>query len=230
LKIGPEEYKRVTEVTYLGVVYGTMAALKSMAPRNSGVIVQVASALAYQAIPLQSAYCGAKHAIRGFTNSLRIELMHDGLDIQLTMVQLPALNTPQFTWNLSRMRKHPRPVPPNYHPEVAAEAILWATRHKRREVYVATPTSSAIMGAKLFPGLTEKFLAKNGYLSQQTDQLHVDPDRPSNLFAPVPEDRGAHGPFDAHSRRASWQFWLTTRLPLHGLVDTLAGFWVCSKL
>lgn len=205
----PDEFKRVTEVTYLGYVYGTLAALRRMLPRNRGVIVQVGSALAYRSIPLQSAYCGAKHAVKGFTESLRSELIHDGSRVRVTMVHLPALNTPQFSWIKSRMPNHPQPVPPIFQPEVAAEAIVWAAHHDRREVHVGLPTVKAIWGEKFIPGLLDHYLASKGYASQQTDDP-VDPNRPSNLWEPVPGDHGAHGIFDSRAKAKSLQLWVTT--------------------
>ncbi|HZS70978.1 MAG TPA: SDR family oxidoreductase [Candidatus Acidoferrum sp.] len=207
--ITPAEFKRATEVTYLGAVYGTMAALKRMYPRNRGTIVQVGSALAYRSIPLQAPYCGAKHAIRGFTDSLRSELLHDGSDIHITMVQMPALNTPQFSWCRTRLPRHPRPVPPIFEPEVAARAIIWAACHRRREVYVGGPTVQAIEGNKIVPALLDKYLARTGYDSQQTDQP-VERNRPDNLFAPVAGDHGAHGIFDDRAHPRSAQLWGTT--------------------
>jgi len=207
--ITPEEYKRATEVTYLGAVYGTMAALNSMYPRNRGTIVQVGSALAYRSIPLQSPYCGAKHAIAGFTDSLRCELIHDHSNIHLTMVQMPALNTPQFSWCKTKLPRHPQPVPPIFQPEVAARAIVWAAHHRRREVLVGGPTVQAIEGNKIAPGWLDSYLAHTGYDAQQTDQP-VSPDRPSNLFQPVPGDHGAHGIFDDRARPVSAQLWQTT--------------------
>jgi len=205
----PDEYRRVTEVTYLGYVYGTMAALKRMLPRDHGMIVQVGSALAYRAIPLQSAYCGAKHAIQGFTESVRSELFHDKSKVRITMVQMPALNTPQFSWVKSRLPRQAQPVPPIYQPEVAAEAIYHAAHHYRREWYVGLSTTIAIQGNKFFPGLGDRYLAKTGYASQQTSEP-ADPNRPDNLWHPVPPDHGAHGQFDDRSRSSSIQFWLTS--------------------
>src|ERR1041385_6297855 len=166
----PEEFRRVTEVTYLGCVYGTLAALKRMQPRNRGVIVQVGSALAYRGIPLQSAYCAAKHAVQGFCDSLRCELLHDRSGVRLTMVQLPAMNTPQFDWVKSRLPRRAQPVPPIYQPEVAARAIFWAAHHRRREVEVGWPTVEAIMGQKVAPRLLAKYLARTGFDSQQTNE------------------------------------------------------------
>src|SRR5947199_719952 len=190
-----EEYRRVTEVTYLGYVHGTLVALRRMLPRDRGAIVQVGSALAYRGIPLQSAYCAAKHAIQGFVDSLRCELLHDKSNVRVTMVQLPAMNTPQFSWVKSRLPRKPQPVPPIYQPEVGAEAILFAAHNDRREMYVGYPTVEAIVGDKIAPGFADKYLAKNGYDSQQTDEP-VEPDDPDNLWEPVPGDHGAHGRFD----------------------------------
>jgi NAD(P)-dependent dehydrogenase (short-subunit alcohol dehydrogenase family) len=202
----PEEFRRVTEVTYLGYVYGTMAALRRMLPRDRGMVVQVGSALAYRGIPLQSAYCAAKHAIQGFTESVRCELLHDTSNVRITMLQMPALNTPQFDWVKSRLPNKPQPVPPIYQPEVAAEAIYWAAHHYRREWNVGLPTAIAIWGNRFFPALGDWYLAKTGYAAQQTDEP-ADPDRPNNLWEPVPGDHGAHGRFDSRSHRHSLQFW-----------------------
>jgi hypothetical protein len=200
----PAEFKRVTEVTYLGVVYGTLAALKRMLPRDSGVIVQVGSALAYRGIPLQAAYCASKHAIQGFVDSLRCELLHDGSRVRVTMVQMPALNTPQFRWVRSRLPHEAQPVPPIYQPEVAAEAIYYAAHHDRREMYVGWPTVKAIIGNKLAPGYGDHYLAEHGYESQQTEEPR-DPDRPDNLWEPIPGDHGAHGVFDDRASDHSYQ-------------------------
>ena len=191
------EYKRVTEVTYLGVVHGTLAALRRMKPRNRGVIVQVGSALAYRGIPLQSAYCAAKHAVEGFCDSLRAELLHDQSAVQVTMVQLPALNTPQFDWVKSRLHGRAQPVPPIFQPEVAADAIMWAADHPRREYFVGFPTVEAIVGDRIAAGLGDRYLARFGYKLQQTSEPE-DSNRPHNLWQPVDEDRdfGAHGRFD----------------------------------
>jgi NAD(P)-dependent dehydrogenase (short-subunit alcohol dehydrogenase family) len=216
-EITPEEYRRATETTYLGYVWGTMAALKRMRPRDRGVIVQVGSALAYRAIPLQAPYCGAKHAIQGFTESVRCELLHDGSNVRLTMVQLPALNTPQFDWGRSRMPRKPQPVPPIYQPELAAEAIVWAAQARRREAYVGGSTVITIFGDKLAPSIGDRYLARTGYESQQTDEP-AEPDRSDNLFEPLPGDRGAHGRFDRESRSRSMQFWATKhRRPIAAL-------------
>ena len=213
-----EEFRRVTEVTYLGTVYGTLAALKRMLPRNRGSIVQVGSALAYRGIPLQSAYCGSKHAIQGFTESLRSELIHDRSDVQLTMVQMPALNTPQFGWVKSRLSREPQPVPPIFQPEVAAEAIVWAAQHRRNELWVGWPAVKAIWGNKLIPRELDYYLARTGYDSQQTDEP-VDQDRKDNLWEPLPGDHGAHGSFDSRAHRRSYQWWANT----HRGVVALAG-------
>jgi len=204
----PEEYRRVTEVTYLGYVHGTLAALKHMRPRNRGIILQVGSALAYRGIPLQSAYCAAKHAVQGFCDSLQCELLHDNSGVRLTMIQLPAINTPQFGWVKSRMPRKARPVPPIYQPEVAARVIVWAAGQNRREVYVGIPTVKAIVANKVSPRLLDHYLARNGYASQQRGEAD-DPNRPHNLWEPLPGDHGAHGEFDAEARDFSPQVWLT---------------------
>ena len=207
-RISAEEYRRATEVTYLGFVYGTMAALKRMRERNRGSIVQVGSALSYRAIPLQSAYCGAKFAIRGFTDSLRTELLHDGVDVNLVMVQMPALNTPQFDWARNKMSRKPQPVPPIFQPEIAAEAIVYAAHSRRREVWVGSSSVEAILGNKVFPGLLDRYLARKGYAGQLADEP-ADPSQPDNLFDPVPGDPGTHGRFDNRATRSSLQLWAT---------------------
>lgn len=218
-----EEYRRVTEVTYLGSVYGALAALRRMLPRDRGSIVQVGSALAYRGIPLQSAYCGAKHAIQGFCDSLRTELIHDGSRVRLTEVHLSAVNTPQFGWVKSRMPRKPQPVPPIYQPEVAARAIVWAAYHDRREVWVGWPAVKAIAGNKIAPGYADRYLAKNGYESQQYDGL-ADPHRAHNLWEPVPGDHGAHGNFDDRATGRSLQLWASTHRGLLALAGAgLAG-------
>ena len=209
--VGPEEFQRVTAVTYLGYVYGTMAALRRMGPRDRGTIVQVGSALAIRSIPLQSAYCGAKHGIVGFTTSLRSELLHDGSGVRVTMVQMPAMNTPQFSWSRSKMPNHPQPVPPIFQPEVAARAVAFAADHPDRHSYaLGWSTSRAILANRVAPGLLDRYLAKKGYSSQQIPDRPIAPDRPDNLCAPVPGDHGAHGIFDDCSKTRSPQFWLTT--------------------
>lgn len=226
----PEEYKRVTDVTYLGVVYGTLAALKRMLPRNSGTIVQVGSALAYRSIPLQSAYCAAKHAISGFTDSLRSELIHDKSKIRLTMVQMPALNTTQFGWVKSRLKNKAKPVPPIFQPEVGARAIYWAAHHRRRELYVGWPTVEAIVGNKVAPGFLDHYLARNGFTAQQTSEPE-DPNRPNNLWEPLPGDHGAHGTFDALAHEKSWELRTTlNRLWIGaGLGITAAGIFLLAS-
>jgi NAD(P)-dependent dehydrogenase (short-subunit alcohol dehydrogenase family) len=205
-----DEYRRVTEVTYLGIVHGTLSALRRMRPRNRGSIVQVGSALAYRGIPLQSAYCAAKHAVQGFCDSLRAELLHDGSSVRLTMVQLPALNTPQFDWVKSRLRGRGQPVPPIFQPEVAAEEIVRASDEGRREVFVGWPTVIAILGDKIAPAVGDWYLARTGFDSQQTSEPE-DPNRPDNLWTPVDDDRdfGAHGRFDARARPSSSQVWMS---------------------
>jgi NAD(P)-dependent dehydrogenase (short-subunit alcohol dehydrogenase family) len=207
-EIDPEEFRRATEVTYLGTVYGTLAALRRMLPRDRGTIVQVGSALAYRGIPLQAPYCGAKHGVKGFTESLRCELLHDGSGVRVTMVQLPALNTPQFSFARTKLPRHPQPVPPIYQPGLAAEAIVWATQHPRREIYVGGSTVRAIVGNKLAPWLGDRYLARTGYEAQQAD-APVDAERPDNLFEALPGDHGAHGIFDEQARDRSLQFWAT---------------------
>lgn len=200
--ITPDEYKRATEVTYLGAVHGTMAAVKRMRKRDRGHIVQVGSALSYRAIPLQSAYCGAKFAVRGFTDSLRTELLHDRSRVWVSMVQLPALNTPQFEWCRNKLPNHPQPVPPIYQPEVAAEAIVWASTRRRREVYAGAPTYLSIQANKVAASLLDRYLAKTGFEAQQMDEP-ADPSRPDDLFESAPGDYAAHGRFDALAKPRS---------------------------
>jgi NAD(P)-dependent dehydrogenase (short-subunit alcohol dehydrogenase family) len=212
-EVSPDEFRRVTEVSYLGFVHGTMAALSRMRPRDQGTIVQVGSALSARSIPLQSAYCGAKHAINGFTSSLRCELLHEGSNIKVTVVQMPAVNTPQFSWVKSRLPDKPQPVPPIYQPEVAARGVVYAADHPgRREYWVGASTAATLIANKLAPALLDRYLARTGYAAQQTDEPD-DPARPDNLTEPVDgpvgSDHGAHGSFDdrAHSRSA--QLWLS---------------------
>jgi hypothetical protein len=213
--ITPEEFRRVTDVTYLGAVWGTLAALRRMLPRDRGVIVLVGSALAYRGIPLQAAYCGAKHAMQGFYDSLRTELLHDGSNVRATMVQLPAVNTPQFTWIRSRLPRRAQPVPPIFQPELIADGIAWAADHPEatRELNIGWPAVKAIVGNKLVPGYADRVLARTGYSSQQTDEPE-DPNRPDNLWHPVDGggggDFGAHGAFDDVARDSSWQLWANT--------------------
>jgi NAD(P)-dependent dehydrogenase (short-subunit alcohol dehydrogenase family) len=228
-EIKPDEFRRITEVCYLGYVYGTRAALDRMRPRDRGVIVQVGSALAYRGIPLQSAYCGAKHAIQGFTESLRCELLHDKSQVRITMVQLPAVNTPQFSWVLSRLARRPQPVPPIYQPEVAARAVLHAADHpRRREYWVRTSTAATLLANAVAPGLLDRYLARTGYRSQQTDQPGP-PSGRANLWEPADEvaDYGAHGRFDGRARDADPQLWASRH---HGALGTGAVLLAVSAL
>jgi NAD(P)-dependent dehydrogenase (short-subunit alcohol dehydrogenase family) len=205
--ISPEEWRRLTDVTYLGYVWGTMAAIKRMRPRNRGTIVQVGSALCYRSIPLQSPYCGAKSAIRGFTDSLRCELLHHKSKIRLTMVQMPAVNTPQFTWNRVKSGlKHPQPLPPIFQPEIAGKAIYWAAHKRPREMWVGFSTVLAITVQKVAPRIADIYLAMTGYRSQQTSEP-IGPGRPDNLFEPADRDKdfGAHGEFDDKASPRSWE-------------------------
>jgi short-subunit dehydrogenase len=212
-KLTVEEFQRGTAVTYLGQVHGTMAALRYMRPRNRGSIVSVGSALAHRSVPLQSIYCGAKFAIRGFLDALRSELYHDHIKVTLTEVDLPAVNTPQFDWARNKMRYKARPVPPIFQPEVAARAIYFGAFHPRRQIWVSFSTVVAILANRIAPGLIDRCLAKFGYSGQLTDQAS-DPEAPGNLFEPVPRADGAHGRFDSEARTASWEMF-TTR---HGTV------------
>ena len=224
------EYRRVTEVTYLGYVHGTLAALRSMLPRDAGTIVQVSSGLAYRAIPLQSAYCAAKHAVRAFTESLRTELLHDRSRVRVTMVHMPALNTPQFDWVRSRLAHKAQPMPPVYQPEVGARAVVYAALHpERRDINVAPSTLEAIWGNRLAPKVLDRYLARTGYRAQQTAEPE-DPERPDNLWAPLPGVHSAHGRFDDRARRHSAQLWLTEHRGLGLLaagiaVGAAAGAW-----
>jgi short-subunit dehydrogenase len=228
----PDEYRRATEVTYLGYVYGTMAALRRMRLRDRGAIVQVGSALAYRAIPLQSVYCGAKFAIRGFTDSIRSELIHDKSRVHITMVQMPALNTPQFDWARNKTGARPQPVPPIFQPELAARAIVFAAHARRREVYVGWSAAKAILANKIMPGLLDHYLAGQGYSGQLTKEP-VPPDAPDNLYQPVPRDYGAHGRFDKRASGWSAQFWLTrhrgTLLAGAGLAAAAALVWLSPE-
>ena len=221
-QLTPEEFRRVTDVTYHGVVWGTQAALRAMRPRNRGTIVQVGSALAYRAIPLQAAYCGAKHAIRAFTDSLRSELLHDGSDIRLSMVQLPAINTPQHHWCENKLGVEAQPVPPIFQPELAADAIYFAAHHRRREVWVASSSIKAILAQKLAPGLLDLLLAKRGYTGQMTERRR--PWRPSNLWAPVAGDHGAHGDFELVARKRDPIARLETWLGAFGVQAAAVAF------
>jgi NAD(P)-dependent dehydrogenase (short-subunit alcohol dehydrogenase family) len=223
-EIGMDEFTRVTQVSYLGYVYGTKAALNRMLPRDHGTIVQVGSALAYRGIPLQSAYCGAKHAIQGFHESLRVELLHDKSNVHVTMVQMPAVNTPQFGWVLSRLPDNAQPVPPIYQPEVAAKAVLYAAEHpRRREYWVGGSTAGTLLANAVAPGLLDRYLARTGFKSQQTGEAR-DAGRPTNLWRPVDgpqgRDEGAHGDFDAQAKTRSPQLWASQH---HGLLAAVAG-------
>lgn len=220
--VQPKEVERVTAVTYLGTVNGTLAALHRMLPRNRGVIVQVGSALAYRAIPLQAPYCGAKFAIRGFTDSLRCELLHRKSRVHVTMVQMPALNTPQFDWCLTRMPREPRPVAPVFQPEVAARAIVWAARHRRREVNVGGSTSLAVWANRFFAPVLDRYLARTGFDSQ-LDQSPVTPSRPDNLWRSPPGDHGAHGRFDPEALARSRALWVVTHRRAIGIGAGLIG-------
>jgi NAD(P)-dependent dehydrogenase (short-subunit alcohol dehydrogenase family) len=219
IEMEPGDYKRVTDVTYLGAVWGTLAALRRMKPRDHGTIVQVGSALAYRAIPLQSAYCAAKHAMQGFTEALRVELRHDGSRVHVTMVQLPGVNTPQFEWVKTRLPGRPRPIGRVYQPEVAARAIVWASQVRRREIYVGYPTVQAIIGNKLFPWWGDRHLARVGVEGQQDDEA-LPRGRKDNLYTPVPRDKGAHGRFGDEAWSRSPQFFATRH---RGLLAAAAG-------
>jgi short-subunit dehydrogenase len=216
------EFARVTSVTYLGAVHGTLAALRRMLPRDRGAIVQVGSALAYRAIPLQSAYCAAKHAMQGFTESLYSELIHDGSNVHLTMVQLPAVNTPQFEWVRNRLPRKPQPVPPIFQPEVGARAIVWAAENRRRELVVGLSAMKAIEANKLVPGMLDRFLAKNGYRSQQATEPD-EPGRADNLWDPAPGDWGSHGRLDAMAKNFSWALWADTHRPVIAAALAVVG-------
>ncbi len=223
-EIGPDEFRRVTEVCYLGYVYGTRAALSRMLPRDRGTIVQVGSALAYRGIPLQTAYCGAKHAIQGFNEALRCELLHTHSGVRTTMVQMPAVNTPQFSWVRSRLRRHAQPVPPIYQPEVVAAAIAYAADHpRRREYWVGGSTAATLLANAVAPGILDRYLARTGFGAQQTGEPH-DPSDPGNLYRPEDDERGhdfgAHGEFDAKAKNRSWQVWASQH---HGVLAAAGG-------
>ena len=223
-KINPDEYRRVTEVSYLGYIYSTMAALKYMKSRDRGTIVQVGSALAYRGIPLQTAYCGAKHAIQGFHEALRCELLNDKSKVRVTMVQMPAVNTPQFSWVLSRLSRHPQPVPPIYQPEFAARGVLYATDHpRRREYWVGASTMGTLAANAIAPGLLDRYLGRTGIKSQQTKHPQ-EPDGPVNLWepadGPASRDFGARGVFDAKAHTRDPQLWASHH---HGLLGAAAA-------
>jgi NAD(P)-dependent dehydrogenase (short-subunit alcohol dehydrogenase family) len=225
----PEEYKRVTEVSYLGYVYGTLAALKRMKARDQGTIIQIGSALAYRSIPLQSAYCAAKHAINGFTESLRTELLHDRSKVNVCQINLPAVNTPQFSWVKSRLPNCPQPVPPIYQPEVIARAVRSVSLQPRRRLDIAYPTVEATLAEKIVPEVGDWYLARNGFLSQQTDQP-VPSDREDNLWDAIEEDRGAHGSFDSRARGSSPLLWFDlNRIPVALTLGALAVFGLCAR-
>ncbi|HXR72475.1 SDR family oxidoreductase [Actinocrinis sp.] len=233
-EIKPEEFRRVTEVTYLGSVNGLRAALSKMEPRDHGVIVQVGSALGSRSIPLQSAYCGAKHAVNGVASSIRTELMHKRSNVKLTVVQMPAVNTPQFSWVLSRMPNHPQPVPPIYQPEVAARAVAFAADHpQRKQYYVGFSTALTITAEKFFSGLLDRYLAKTGFDSQQTEQKAA-ANRPENLWEPADGDSGhdfgAHGEFDQRSHNRDPQVWVSRHARLAGVGAAAAGLGVLGVL
>ena len=224
--VRPEEYKRVTEVTYLGQVWGARAALKHMKPRDRGVIVSVGSALAYRSIPLQAPYCGAKHAVRGFYDSLRCELLHNKSNIQISQVHMPALNTPQFRWVLNRMPRKAQPVPPIFEPEVGARAVYFAAHHPRREFYVGGSAVKAIVANKVAPDILDHYLSTYGYESQMVSEPN-EPNAPYNLWEPLPGDHGAHGVFEARASENSPQLWLDTHRGLVALgalgIGVIAG-------
>jgi short-subunit dehydrogenase len=224
MDIEPDEYKRATEVTYLGMVWGTRAALKRMLPRDRGSIVQVCSAMSYRGIPLQAPYCGAKAACKNFTESILTELIHNKSKVRVSMIQLPGLNTTQFTWGRTKLPKQTMPVPPIYQPEIAADAIHHAAHHKRRQIYVGIPTVMNIIGERVAPWLLDRYLAKTAFGSQMTDEP-LNPEGHDNLFEPVDEDRGAHGPFDGKAHSVSPQYELAKHrgLTLAGVGAAVAG-------
>jgi short-subunit dehydrogenase len=220
LEMTAEEFARATNVTYLGTVHGTLAALRRMVPSDRGAVVQVGSALAYRAIPLQSAYCGSKFAIRGFTDSVRTELLHQRSAVWISMVQLPAVNTPQFSWCRTKLPNHPQPVPPIFQPEVPARAVVWAAHHRRREITVGGSAVKAILAQKLAPRLADAYLARTGFGSQQIPDMPVAPGRPDNLFTPLPDEAATHGMFDDRASDRSRQLWATTH---RGLIAAAIG-------
>ena len=220
LDLEPDEFRRVTEVTYLGFVNGTRAALHRMVPRDRGVIIQVGSALAYRGIPVQSAYCGAKHATQGFTDSIRCELLHDESAVRIAEVQMPAVNTPQFRIQRSKLSRKAQPVPPIFQPELAAEAIWHAAHHKRRQIWVGFPTVYTILGNRVSAPLLDAFLGKTGFNSQQVDEQEA-PNRPDNLFDPVPGDHGSHGAFDDKAKSVSRQLAFILSPPIARVAEGL---------
>lgn len=229
LQVSPEDFQRATQVTYLGAVWGTMSALRRMKPRNRGTIVQVGSALAYRSIPLQAPYCGAKAALRGFTDTVRCELAHDRSGVHITMVHLSAFNTPQFEWGRTTLHKRPRPMGKIFQPEVAARAVYWAATHHRRELWVGWPAVKAIVGQRVMPGFLDRLLGRTAVDGQHTDEP-LPPGRQDNLYSPVPGDHGAHGRFDAQARRHSLQLWLDThRAAVLAALAAGAGWWWTSR-
>jgi len=218
----PADFRRATEVTYLGGVWGAMAALRRMRPRDRGTIVQVGSALAYRSVPLQAAYCGAKSALRGFIDALRTELIHENSGVHLTMVHLSAFNTPQFDWGHTCMQKRPKPLGKIFQPELAARAIYWAATHRRRELWVGFPAVEAIVGNRVMPGFLDRKMAREAYGGQLSD-TPVAPDRPDNLYRPVTGDRGAHGRFDAQASGSDGELWLATHRPALVLILLVAA-------
>ena len=232
LDIEPEEYRRATDVSYHGMVWGTRSALRRMIPRDRGTVVQVCSAMSYRGIPLQAPYCGSKHACKGFTESVITELKHNGSNVHLTMVQLAGFNTTQFTWGRTKLPKQTQPVPPFFQPEVAADAIHWAAHHRRRQLYVGGPTVANILGEKVAPWLLDWYLAKTGVSSQQTDQPLEGGRGHDNLFTPVDadEDRGAHGPFDARAHRRSLQTTLAKHRAVAGTLLAAIGAGTATAL
>jgi NAD(P)-dependent dehydrogenase (short-subunit alcohol dehydrogenase family) len=218
--IEPEEYRRATDVTYHGTVWGTKAALRRMVPRDAGRIVLVGSALAYQGIPLQSPYCGAKHAIKGFFDSVRAELRHKGSNVHVSMVQLPGVNTPQFDHCLSKMPGHPQPVAPVYQPEIAADAVHWAAHHRRRQAYVGISTVYTVLGSKFAPWIAERYLARSAVEGQQTEAPPDPQNKEGNLIEPEPGDRGARGRFSGKAHERSPQWWASKH---RGLLAAAGG-------
>lgn len=234
LKIAPADWRRATDVTYLGAVWGTLAALRRMKPRDRGVIVQIGSALAYRSIPLQAPYCAAKAAIRGFTDSIRCELDHDHSNVHITMVQLSAFNTPQFEWGRTTLTKRPRPMGKIFQPEVAARAVFYAATHRRRELWVGWPAVQAILGTRFFPGMLDRLLGRTAVDGQHTDEP-LPPNRPDNLWHPVDGaqggDHGTHGRFDAQAHRTSWHVQLNTNRGLAAAALALLGVagWLATR-
>jgi NAD(P)-dependent dehydrogenase (short-subunit alcohol dehydrogenase family) len=228
LDIQADDFRRATEVSYLGSVWGTMAALRRMKPRDSGTIVQVGSALAYRSIPLQAPYCGAKAALRGFTDSLRCELLHERSRVHVTMVQLSAFNTPQFEWGRTTLSRQPRPMGKIFQPELAARAVYWAATHRRRELWVGGPAWKAILGTRWIPGLLDRWLGAHAVEGQQGEEP-LPPGRRDNLWAPVPGDAGAHGRFDAAAKDTSLQYAMTRHRGVLGAL-TLVGAAVVTRV